>query len=92
MFIIVGPKGIIRRLQSFGFKTFSDFIDESYDSEPDETRLYSAIDQITHLLTRYNATTVSEMTKEIREYNYNLLKTMGGTDSPIWQFVDELIC
>jgi hypothetical protein len=92
MFIIVGPKGILRRLQSFGFKTFSNFIDESYDNEPDETRLYSAIDQITHLLTRYNATTVSEMTKEIREYNYNLLKTMGGTDSPIWQFVDELIC
>lgn len=90
MFIIVGPRGILRKLKEFGFKTFSDFIDESYDDEPDDTRLYSAIDQITYLLTKYNPITVSNMTKEIREYNYNLLKTIERTDPPIWQFVDPL--
>ena len=34
-FILVGSAGNLGYLKSYGFKTFSDFIDESYDDEPD---------------------------------------------------------
>lgn len=36
MFIVVGPQGILKLLRSYGFRTFGNIIDESYDtvSEP----------------------------------------------------------
>lgn len=33
-FIMIGDNGILRDLRNLGFKTFSDFIDESYDNAP----------------------------------------------------------
>ena len=33
-FVVVGNMGVLKRLQDMGFKTFSDFWDESYDNEP----------------------------------------------------------
>jgi len=37
-FIIVGTQGSLRYLRSYGFKTFGDLWDESYDDEPDDSR------------------------------------------------------
>lgn len=39
-FVVIGPKGILKRLRKIGFKTFSEFWDESYDDITDyESRL-----------------------------------------------------
>lgn len=34
-FVVAGPAGILKKLHNMGFKTFNEFWDESYDSEPD---------------------------------------------------------
>jgi len=38
LFIVVGAPGVLKVLHSKGFKTFSDVIDESYDSEIDSVK------------------------------------------------------
>lgn len=42
-FIIAGPAGSLEYLKSYGFKTYGDFIDESYDSIVDTTQRLNAI-------------------------------------------------
>ena len=49
-FIFIGFKGALAKLRELGFKTFSPFIDESYDGEPDEVkRLQMAYAEIKRL-------------------------------------------
>ena len=37
-FVIVGCRHYLKKLKQLGFKTFSPYIDESYDNEPDTNR------------------------------------------------------
>jgi hypothetical protein len=46
-FVIVGTQGSLRYLRSYGFKTFGDLWDESYDDEPDDSK---RIEKIAHTL------------------------------------------
>jgi hypothetical protein len=51
-FIILGNSGSLRQLRKLGFKTFSDFIDESYDEIPDsKERMQAVINEIHRLST-----------------------------------------
>ena len=45
-FVVVGNMGVLKRLQDMGFKTFSDFWDESYDNEPNLDDRLEKIKQI----------------------------------------------
>jgi hypothetical protein len=52
-FILTGAPGNLEYLRSYGFKTFDDYIDESYDCEPDpDRRMDLIIQQIEKLCTR----------------------------------------
>jgi hypothetical protein len=49
-FIVIGEPGILQLLKDLGFKTFSDFIDESYDQEQDGlTRINMALNEVNKL-------------------------------------------
>jgi hypothetical protein len=48
-FILQGPKGSLQRLQKLGFKTFSSYWDESYDTEPAHYNLVSMRQTIDYL-------------------------------------------
>jgi len=52
-FIMVGNYHSLRYLKEFGFKTFSPFIDESYDDETDYTirmqKIYSEIEKLNNM-------------------------------------------
>ena len=43
MFIIVGPSGMLELLHSYGFQTFSDIIDENYDSISEPNARFIAV-------------------------------------------------
>lgn len=73
IFVIIGPKGILKKLQDLGFKTFGDYIDESYDNESDEKRLYSAIDSVKNAMNMYTIEELDKLTRHIREYNIKCL-------------------
>jgi hypothetical protein len=49
-FLLVAAAGNLEYLRSYGFKTFGDFIDESYDHEPDDDkRMDMIVDQLISL-------------------------------------------
>lgn len=73
-FLLVSSTGSLAYLKSYGFKTFGDWIDESYDSEPDpDTRMDMIIDQLDWLCARPMAQ-LRQMLAEMRpilEHNKN---------------------
>jgi hypothetical protein len=73
-FFLVSTPGSLAYLKSYGFKTFDQWIDESYDSEEDH---YMRIEKITAELARLCALDRGALEKihlemqEVLEYNYN---------------------
>lgn len=81
-FITVGVSGALQGLKDLGFKTFSDFWDESYDTVADP---YRRLDKIVEVLYHIGQWTPEQIlafrvnVKPIVEHNYNLLKNQGQT-------------
>ena len=74
VFIIIGPRGILKKLRSLGFKTFDKFFDESYDDLPDSIRLFKAIDTLNDVMSKYTIEELDLMTRGVREHNLKNLK------------------
>lgn len=76
-FIIAGRPHILKHLRDIGYKTFSPFIDESYDDiEDDELRLQRIMDIVEHMCKNFSDSDWIEFQKntlEIRLHNYNKL-------------------
>jgi predicted CopG family antitoxin len=73
LFINVGAYNTLKKMQEFGFKTFSDVIDESYDDEPDYKKRWSmAMQQVKYLSTQ-DPYMITEKIKSIVEHNKNWL-------------------
>jgi hypothetical protein len=73
-FIIVGTCGSLRHLRSYGFKTFSDIWDESYDDERDDVVRLERIASLLRSLDELSVEGKQELfnaAQEIVEYNYN---------------------
>ena len=68
---------VILILKSYGFKTFSEYIDESYDTQVDSDK---RMDMVLDELERLSNTDMIKLTKNIKpilDYNYNLLLDMN---------------
>ena len=80
-FIIVGSKNVLKYLRKLGYKTFSPFIDETYDDVDDPDRFAAIvnaikkIDEIDNKIDWYNSL------QEIVEHNFNLFMTIGKVRS-----------
>ena len=75
-FIIMGPPGMLLLLHQLGFKTFSPYINESYDDEKDDIiRMLLVINEIDRLckLEGDELTEFLTLTSEICDFNYNIL-------------------
>ena len=59
-FVLVAPAGSLEYLRSYGFKTFGDIWDESYDTETDDI---CRIERVTKLLKQLNDLSVTERQK-----------------------------
>lgn len=73
-FILVGAVQNLKYLKSYGFKTFDQWIDESYDNEPDPDlrikKIVAEIEKLCKLSDRQLQTLLDEM-QEVLEYNFN---------------------
>ena len=92
-FVLITIPGSLEVLKFLGYKTFSPWIDESYDAEPDDNRrllmVMDEVERLSNLSDEQLAEFITE-TNKICEYNYNLLKNrtkfvyrMGETCSVI---------
>lgn len=75
IFIIIGPQYTLKYLKNNGFKTFDKYIDESYDNLNDNERLFAAVDSLNAAIKKYSIQELNDLTKDIREYNLELLKS-----------------
>lgn len=88
-FFLVAAPGNLAYLKSYGFQTFDQWIDESYDQEPDH---YIRIEKIVEELKRLCALSPDELKKmhkemqSILDYNFNHFYTNFK-----YQIVDELV-
>jgi len=81
-FIVFGPKGYLKELKTFGFKTFSVFWDESYDDIEDSKERYNVI---LSLILELNKKSIEELndlyqkTKNICIYNKEMFHKIKYT-------------
>ena len=77
-FIMVGVTGALRTLHEFGFQTFDDFWDESYDDEEDpRMRLYKIV-QVCKEIGSWTSEQILDFKRRVKpivEHNYQMLKT-----------------
>lgn len=79
-FIMLGPIGSLEFLKSRGYKTFSPFIDESYDLvQDDKRRMQMVIDEIVKLcnLPETELIEFTKFAKDIVEHNYMHLENIS---------------
>ena len=70
LFVLFGSQGLLARLHSMGYKTFSSIIDESYDQEPvDRKRWRMAFDQVVKLSTQDHEAVYRQI-EPILEHNH----------------------
>jgi hypothetical protein len=91
-FIIVGTQGSLKYLRSYGFKTFGDLWDESYDDEPDDSKRIEKIAQVLKMLDRggKHRQDIFESAHEIIEHNWNHFYG-GGFEQILWQELKDML-
>ena len=89
-FVIVGTQGSLQYLRSYGFKTFSDLWDESYDDEPDDSQRIEKIAQVLKQLEHSDRQSIFESAQEIIEHNWNHFYN-GGFEQILWQELQDML-
>ena len=91
-FIIVGTRGSLEYLRSYGFRTFEGIWDESYDQAPDDVR----IERIASLLRSLDELPLEgkqdlfDQAQEVIEHNWNHFYG-GGFEAVLWQELQEML-
>jgi len=91
-FVIVGTRGSLEYLRSYGFRTFGDIWDESYDSADDSVR----IERIASLLRSLDELPTQakqqlfDQAAEVIEHNWNHFYN-GGFEAVLWAELNEML-
>ena len=67
-FIVLGPQGYLRQLRSHGFKTFSEFWDESYDDIDDPEIRYNKVLEIILKIKEMDILEVNDLYSKTKKY------------------------
>jgi hypothetical protein len=83
---MLGQPYTLKHLNDIGFKTFSEYWDESYDEEPNTTKRASMICNIMDEI-ELNYLDMFKDMQDILDHNYNHLRTFGySLDSKLSTF------
>ena len=92
-FVIVGTQGSLSYLRNYGFRTFGDIWDESYDTESDDT---VRIERIASLLCSLDQLSVEakqdlfDQCRAVVEHNYNHFYS-GAFEEILWNELQEML-
>jgi hypothetical protein len=91
-FVIVGTQGSLRYLRSYGFRTFGDLWDESYDDEPNDHKRIEKIAQVLKLLDglEEHRQDIFDSAQEIVRHNWNHFYH-GGFEAVLWKELQEML-
>ncbi len=91
-FIVIGPTYHLETLRRYGFKTFPELFDESYDSMPETFEKYDFIaNQIKFYTTDAGQRKLRKLMPTLRstlEYNRNHLLSLSSDD--VWKSLEQL--
>jgi hypothetical protein len=73
LFLMVGGKGYLQALRDFGFKTFSDVIDESYDLVDDDLLRFEVVGKVIKWLCAQDQNEILQRIQPVVEHNFNHL-------------------
>lgn len=91
IFVMFSCQYFLKNLKNMGFKTFSNVIDESYDTISDtRTRFDHAFEQVKYLST-VDYDQILKNSKEILEHNYSVLTDIESSFNKIKIFIDKNI-
>ena len=91
-FVVVSNCGFLRTLRSIGYKTFSPWIDESYDEEPDPTKRMEMIVAEVKRLSNLDSDQLTEFLthcKQVCDHNFHLYMGKKKFYTQMWL---EKIC
>ena len=91
-FVIVGTKGSLEYLRSYGFRTFEGIWDESYDMAEDSVRIERIASLLRSLdeLPQAAKQDLFEQAQEVIEHNWNHFYN-GGFESVLWDELKEML-
>jgi hypothetical protein len=91
-FVIVGTRGSLEYLRSYGFRTFDGIWDESYDLEDDAVRIERIASLLRSLdeLPQQAKQQLFEACYEVVEHNWNHFYG-GGFEAVLWQELNEML-
>ena len=91
-FVIVGTKGSLKYLRSYGFRTFEGIWDESYDDAEDDVRIERIASLLRSLdeLTPEGRQDLFEMCLPVIEHNWNHFYG-GGFEKILWAELQEML-
>ena len=69
IFVVYGFKGILAKLRNLGFQTFSECVDESYDTETDPDKRVHMVSNTLHKIKGTDYNKLYNDTQEIRSHN-----------------------
>lgn len=91
-FIIVGVNGALQGMRDSGFRTFSQFWDESYDTIADPTQRMQAIMNIIDDISSWDHNKILDFKRRVRpilDYNFNLLKNSSPRNIAL--LIDDIV-
>jgi len=91
-FVIVGTKGSLGYLRSYGFRTFGDIWDESYDDADDDVRIEKIAKLLKDLddLSADQKQQIFESAHNVIQHNWNHFYN-GGFESVLWAELQEML-
>ena len=91
-FVIVGTRGSLEYLRSYGFRTFEGIWDESYDDAEDDVRIERIASLLRSLdeLSPEGKQDLFEQCREVIEHNWNHFYG-GGFEAVLWTELNEML-
>jgi hypothetical protein len=91
-FVVVGTRGSLEYLRSYGFRTFGDIWDESYDSAEDDVRITRIAELLKSLdtLSTQAKQDLFDAAQEVIEHNWNHFYN-GGFEAVLWTELNEML-
>jgi hypothetical protein len=91
-FVIVGTRGSLEYLRSYGFRTFEGIWDESYDNAEDDVRIQRIASLLRSLdeLSPEGKQELFDQCQEVVEHNWNHFYG-GGFEAVLWKELNEML-
>lgn len=92
-FVIVGSQGSLAYLRSYGFRTFGELWDESYDQEPDTAVRIHRIGQLLQKLDQLSQTQKQDLWQQALPIIQHNLQHFyhGGFENTLWQELQQML-